>query len=283
MSLTILYTDPILKENKELFIKVCLNTDYNSENTITEHPSETKISFIDNSLQKLKEVPATIFIPAEEEYETKVIKNDVTKKIKSTVTKTETRTKENVLEILEMLKNKAIFLNLDINGRTYIKYVLKSISFSESIDSGDGWDIKLAFTEARIANSKKTVLSKEMIEALKKALAESIANENSTASVMAKIVGMNKVAVPSNKGSQKPEKNKTVEDFNNSYVNYNGAEPILVPTKNGKANWGANVTDRQKNIVVDMLSKQGHPPYEYLNTTYTSTGKRNIGAHSLGY
>jgi len=250
MSLTILYTDPISKENKELFIKVCLNTDYNSENTITEHPSETKVSFIDNSLQKLKEIPVTVFVPAEDEVETGELEEAISsinassislapksnlwssnnKSLSNTfssspvslqnanlntryISKIKIVTKEAVLETLEMLKNKAIFLNLDINNRTYIKYIIKSISFPESIDSGDGLEIKLSFIEARVANSKKTVLSKETIEALKKALAESIANER----VMAKIAEMNKIGLPANKGSVKSTKDSAVDQFRKSF------------------------------------------------------------------
>lgn len=282
MSLFLLYEDPDTKENKELFIQVCLNSDYNSENTITEHPAETKKSFTDNSLENLKDIPVTIFIPAEELIEVVVKKEDITKAsnsgvilngipvdsrgipITSSTIGTQLRKKEEVLNLLENLKTKAAIIDyLNINNRVYSSYLLKSISFNESIDSGDGWDISLVFREARKVNSQKTKLTKDIIQKLKAALAAATArNDGSLSNIQSKIKTSNKTSGIQNKGNQNSGRIQGIESIIKGEYSGNPEEDNTIKyLGSGKYQIGNISTDAKSGMLYRKIKNAGLGKY----------------------
>ena len=174
--------------------------------------------------------------------------------VSSTTTGIQKRKKEDVLALLEKIKAKAVVIDyLDINSRVYSGFMLKSISFQENIDSGDGWDVSLTFKETPKVNSQKTTLSKEIIAKLKAALAASLAkNDGSNASILAKIANANKTAGAKDKGNQKGVVNNPIENFRNSFATNPDTYFVSVPGMDGKYAWMPTVSDSKRNQIIEI-------------------------------
>ncbi len=268
MPLSLLYKDPDTNEEKLLFIKICLNTDYDSENTVTEHPAETKKMFTDNSLENLQEIPVTVFISGSEnreEFDFSVINNNslLNTDVPTTLTPlnlrtnspvfpqlnvipvnygitTETIEKQSVLDTLEKLKKRAVIIDqLIVNNRPYSNFLLKKIHFLENIDTGDGWDIDLIFKEARKVKSETTTISEEKRKALQEALKKAIEKNNGSEKIVTgKIVNSNKISDNKNKGNTNTIISDQLNKYNNAYPSW---DRPFIRDKSGKYfYWNAN-------------------------------------------
>ncbi len=246
MPLDIFFTDDDSVEN-QLDIKVVLSTNDEDISLVSEHPSETKKSFIDNSVKQNKKIPVTIFLPSREdigrlpsyknnseqnltlEYKTSdlnksILNQNISSSFSEAIGKINNidftnisnssfdvvyRTKEEVYNKIKEVKDKAYIVDIVLNGRQYNSYIIESIKFPESFENGDGWDLEINFIEATIVQSKQSTIPKNLIKKIK----SSSTSASTKNKIKSSINNKNKTSSQENKGDTQILLESTLEVY----------------------------------------------------------------------
>lgn len=222
MSLSIFYRDE-LNEEKQLDIRVVLNADFSYEVEIFDHPSETKIDISDSIIETASEIPVTVWVPGEEQI-TQLVQTppELTKSGVYTVGIVQEvnikRTKYEVLNLLQNLQKSGTIIDyLNINGNifsadttSFSGYTIKSMSYTENIDIGDGWDLNIVFKPCRIVFAEKTKASADIINRLRNASAINNANKTKKQEELGEQITLKSVAYKLGRKNQYD--NRTLSD-----------------------------------------------------------------------